>query len=89
MKPVQKKLEKQVNSLHWQLQEKETKLRKAAAEKANQDPTIIEKFVPVPAVAAKRAERVRIVKQKAEQGEQRRKAPEAKQAASPRKPQGA
>lgn len=71
--PIQKKLEKQVNNLQRDLKEKESKLRKAAAEKVSQDPTIIEKFTPAPAIVAKRAERAQ------RHTEQRRKAPEARQ----------
>ena len=41
--PIQKKLEKQVDNLQWQLQEKETRLRRAAAEKVRREgPALVE-----------------------------------------------
>lgn len=50
--PVQKKLEKQVEDLQWQIKAKESKIRKAAAEKVRlEGPAVVE------AVAAKQAAR--------------------------------
>jgi hypothetical protein len=54
--PVQKKLEKQVEDLQWDLKAKETKIRHAAAEKVRvQGPAVIEKFPPVAALQPERS----------------------------------
>ena len=71
--PVQKKLEKQVNELNWQLQEREAKIRKAAAEKVRvHGPQVIENFVNSPTTMP-------ISYAESLAAEQRRRAPEASQ----------
>lgn len=85
--PIQKKLEKRVDDLQWQLQEKEANIRRIAAQKARQQgPAVIEKFVQAGAEQAKpepvpapwhQSERVR---RTAEQlADTRQRAPEAHQ----------
>ncbi|MEK7599763.1 MAG: hypothetical protein AAB462_01880 [Patescibacteria group bacterium] len=55
--PVQKKLEKQVNGLEFQLQEKEKTLRRVAAEKVRQQgPIVIERLTNVAEKAPKKQE---------------------------------
>lgn len=50
-KPIRRKLEHQVADLHWQIQDKENKLRKAAAAKAAQEsPIETPAVVPIPLI---------------------------------------
>jgi hypothetical protein len=63
--PIQKKLEKQVGNLQWELQQKEAKIRRAAAEQIA--PVVVAER-PTPVVEAVKA---------AEQPVERRRAPEA------------
>lgn len=50
-KPIRRELEHQVADLHWQIQDKENKLRKAAAAKAAQEATLeTPSVVPLPVV---------------------------------------
>lgn len=68
--PLQKKLEKRVEDLSWQLRQKENSIRQIAAQKARQNaPAVIEKLAA--AGAATETSRVR------EAAEGRRRAPEA------------
>lgn len=69
--PVQKKLEKQVNDLQWELKATETKIRRVAAEKVRtRGPVVVEKFAkPVAEKPQSEPERAAI--------EQRKRAPEA------------
>ncbi|PIZ61885.1 hypothetical protein COY17_03445 [Candidatus Saccharibacteria bacterium CG_4_10_14_0_2_um_filter_52_9] len=80
--PVQKKLEKQVNDLQWELQKKELRIRRVATEKVRQNrPAVIE------ALSAKTTIERSAVSQKAPETplaesvviEERRRAPEAHQ----------
>jgi hypothetical protein len=79
--PVQKKLEKQVEDLHWQIKAKESQIRKVAAEKVRQDgPAVVEALVAKRAAKTEKAERPKeiIPVLKAERArEGRAKAPEA------------
>lgn len=72
--PIQKKLEKEVENLQFNLQEKEKKIRKVAAEKVQQvGPSVIEAFKVAPAMA------------EIDSHEDRQKAPEAQLLHAPKK----
>ncbi len=73
--PIQKKLEKQVDDLHWQIKSKEKAIRKVAAEKSRNDGAlVIEKVAS--SRAARAAEKAKSVPAERAQSS-RRAAPEA------------
>jgi hypothetical protein len=76
--PIQKKLEKQVEDLHWQIKAQERKIRRVAAEKVQQQGPAVVQELAARQVAAKAEQPVKPVKESLPV-ETRQRAPEAHQ----------